>query len=463
MNIEDYAHILDRVRTGSNPSSLRITDIKLCKVDIPPWGCNLIKIETNQGICGFGEMRDGSSPTYLKMLKSRLLGENPCEVDRLFRKIKQFGGQSRQAGGVCAVELALWDLAGKAYGVPVYQLIGGRFRDNVRLYADTHIEEGRATGVLMTPQDVGKVLKEYMDSGYTVLKILSVELLMAQEGNYSGPLDWVNKMYEVEAEVRRVAKTGTNAEVSAANAKLYHFNRIPHPFTNMHVTERGLDALENYVAGIRDVIGYKVPLAIDHFGHFPLPDMIKIARRIERFNLAWLEDMLPWQLTDQYKELRRSTTSPIATGEDMYLAETFEPLLASGSLDLVHPDILTSGGILETKKIGDLAAKYGVSMAIHMCESPIAGLAAAHVATASENFFALEHDAFDSPWWEELIVGSIKPIVEQGFIRITDAPGLGIEDLNEDVIREHGPIKDKNVWISTDEWNNETSLDRLWS
>lgn len=463
MQSDEYAGVLNRVRTRSSPSALRITDLKIAKVDLPPWGCNLLKLETNQGICGFGEIRDGSSPTYLKMLKSHLVGENPCEVDRLFRKIKQFGGQSRQAGGVCAVELALWDLAGKVYGVPAYQLLGGRFRDHVRLYADTHIETGRATGVLMEPEDVGKVLKSFMDEGYTVLKILSVELLLAQEGNYSGPLDWVNQLRKVEANVRHVAKTGTSAEISAANAELYDFNRIPHPFTHMHVTDQGLDALENYISRIRSVIGYKVPLAIDHFGHFPLLDMIKIARRLERFNLAWLEDMLPWYLTDQYKELKHSTTAPIATGEDMYLAETFEPLLAAGALDLVHPDILTSGGILETKKLGDLAARHGASMAVHMCESPIASLAAAHMATASENFFALEHDSFDSPWWEDLIIGPVKPIAEHGFTHVTDAPGLGIEDLNEDVIREHGPIKDKNVWISTDNWNGETSLDRLWS
>ena len=459
----DYGSVLEHVRTASNPSALRITDLKLCKVDLPPWGCYLIKLETNQGICGYGEMRDGCSPTYVKMLKSRLVGENPCEVDRLFRKIKQFGGQSRQAGGVCAVELALWDLAGKAYGVPVYQMLGGRFRDKVRLYADTHIEDGRATGCLMEPEEVGKVLKGFMDDGYTVLKILSVELLMAQEGNYCGPLDWVNELRAAEEKVRRVAKGGATAQVSAANAELYDFNRIAHPFTNMHVTEKGLDALEEYIGRIRSIIGYKVPLAIDHFGHFPLLDMIKIARRLERFNLAWLEDMLPWQLTDQYRLLKQSTTAPLATGEDMYLAETFEPLLASGALDMVHPDILTSGGILETKKLGDLAAKYGTSMAVHMCESPIASLAAAHMATASENFFALEHDSFDSPWWEDLIIGPVKPMVENGFARVTDAPGLGIEALNEDVIREHGPAKGKNVFISTDEWNDETALDRLWS
>lgn len=463
MDYREYNEALNRVRTLSRPSELRITDLKVCKVDLPPWGCNLIRLETNQGICGYGEMRDGCSPTYVKMLKSRLVGENPCEVDRLFRKIRQFGGQSRQAGGVCAVELALWDLAGKAYGVPVYQLLGGRFRDKVRLYADTHIEDGRATGTLMAPEDVGRVLKGYMDEGYTVLKILSVELLLAQPGNTCGPLDWMRELRAAEDEVRRVARTGKTAEVSAANARLYDFNRIAHPFTNMHVTEKGLDELEDYIARVRSVIGYEVPLAIDHFGHFPLPDMIKIARRLERFHLAWLEDMLPWQLTEQYKALKRSACVSLATGEDMYLAETFEPLLAAGAIDVVHPDILTSGGILETKKLGDLAAKYGASMAVHMCESPVASLAAAHMATASENFFALEHDSFDSPWWEDLIIGPVKPMVKDGFACVTDAPGLGIESLNEEVIREHGPVKEGSVWVSTDEWNGETSLDRLWS
>ena len=465
MNVQqdDYLEVLNRVPQGSLPSQLKITDLKVCKVDLPPWGCYIIKIETNQGICGFGELRDGASSTYVKMLKSRILGENPCNVDKLFRKIKQFGGHARQAAGVCAVEVALWDLAGKAYGVPVYQMLGGRFRDKVRLYGDIHIDEGRFTGKVMDAADVGNVINNIIDKGFKVVKILSVELLMAQEGNYSGPLDWVEELRVVEDEGRRAGLSGDRAAAAKANAKLYDFNRIPHPFTNMHVTERGLDRLEEYIGQIRSVIGYKIPLAIDHFGHFPLPDMIKIARRLERFNLAWLEDLIPWQLTEQYVQLRNSTTSPIATGEDIYLAENFEPLLSSGALDLVHPDLLTSGGILETKKLGDLAEKYGASMAIHMCESPVACIACAHTAVATENFFCLEYDAFDSSWWADLIIGPGKPKAVDGFLEVNDAPGLGIENLNDDLIREHGPIKDKNVWISTDEWNDETSLDRLWS
>lgn len=451
------------MKQSSSPSKLQITDIKIAKVDLPPWGCHLIRVDTNQGISGYGEMRDGASATYIKLLKSRILGENPCDVDRLFRKIKQFGGQARQSAGVCAIELALWDLAGKAYGVPVYQMIGGKFRDTIRLYADVHIEEGRATGTIMPPEKVGNILKGYMNNGFTALKILSVELLVYKEGNYCGPLDWVDELKLAEQRVRQVALSGNMAEISQANARLYDFNKIPHPFTNMHITEKGLEELDAYIGNVRAVIGYKVPLAIDHFGHFPLPDMIKIARRLEKYNLAWVEDMLPWYLTDQYKVLKQSTTTPIATGEDIYLADNFEPLLQAGALDLVHPDLLTSGGIYETKKLGDLAAKYGASMALHMCESPIAALAGAHMARATENFFAQEYDAFDSPWWEDLVIGPKKPLVEHGFFTISDAPGLGISGLNDDVIREHGPNKEKDVWISTDQWNNENSLDRIWS
>ncbi|GJM79095.1 hypothetical protein HMSSN139_15910 [Paenibacillus sp. HMSSN-139] len=123
-----------------------------------------------------------------------------------------------------------------------------------------------------------------------------------------------------------------------------------------------------------------MPLAIDHFGHIGLEDCIKLGRRIDKFNLAWMEDMIPWQYTDQYARLARAVTTPICTGEDIYLKDNFKPLLEAGGVSVVHPDVLTSGGILETKKIGDMAQDYGVAMAIHMAESPIACLAAAHVA-----------------------------------------------------------------------------------
>src|SRR5213593_824660 len=133
----DLEAAVENVNKSSMPSQLKITDLRVAVVTGAPFTCPIIRIDTNQGLSGYGEVRDGASKTYALMLKSRLLGENPCNVDRIFRKIKQFGHAARQAGGVCGVEMACWDLAGKAYGVPVYQMLGGKFRDKIRLYADT--------------------------------------------------------------------------------------------------------------------------------------------------------------------------------------------------------------------------------------------------------------------------------------------------------------------------------------
>ncbi len=147
-------------QTGIDPRALRITDIRFADIDGAPKRCTLMKIYTNQDLVGYGEVRDASSKTYALMLKSRLLGENPCDVDRLFHKIKQFGGPSRQGGGVSGIEIALWDLTGKAYGVPLYQLLGGKYRDRVRVYCDTDVE-GKHSG-----HDMGMALKAHGDGVY---------------------------------------------------------------------------------------------------------------------------------------------------------------------------------------------------------------------------------------------------------------------------------------------------------
>lgn len=153
------------VNSCSCLSDLKITDMRFVDIDGAPKRCTILKIETNQGITGYGEVRDASSKTYALMLKSRILGENPCNVDKIFRKIKQFGGHSRQGGGVSGIEIALWDLAGKAYGVPLYQLLGGKFRDEIRVYCDTDVE-GRHAG-----HDMGLALKKRLDMGFTFLKM----------------------------------------------------------------------------------------------------------------------------------------------------------------------------------------------------------------------------------------------------------------------------------------------------
>ena len=383
-----------------------------------PFTSALLKIYTNQGIVGLGEVRDGASATYALMLKSRLLGENPCDIDRLFRRIKQFGGHGRQGGGVSAVEIALWDLAGKAYGVPVYQMLGGKFRDKVRIYCDTDASVPSGT-------ETGKRLKERMELGFTFLKMdLGLMQIADVPGAVVAPAGSLEG-YRVHPGRGRSRRWRTGG----AQRGLRRPQRSP-PFHRPPLHRKGLDLLEQYIAEVREVIGMEIPLAIDHVGHISLQNGIRLARRIEKYVPAWLEDVIPWQYTDQYRQLQEATTVPICTGEDIYLKEGFEPLLKSGGVSVIHPDLLTSGGILETKKIGDMAQEYGVAMAIHMAESPIAAMAAAHVAVATENFMALEYHSVEVPWWDDIVTGLPKPLVKDGFIHVPDKPGLGIDDLS---------------------------------
>src|SRR5579864_6796837 len=173
--------IPQNVNRNSQPSDLKITDLRVAVVKGAPMTCPLIRIDTNQGIYGLGEVRDGASKTYALILKSRILGENPCNIDKIFRKIKQFGGDSRQAGGVCGIEMALWDLAGKVYGVPVYQMLGGKFRDKIRCYADTTESHD--------PKIYGERLKKRKEEGFTWLKMdLGIDLLHGTPGTLTHPL-----------------------------------------------------------------------------------------------------------------------------------------------------------------------------------------------------------------------------------------------------------------------------------
>src|SRR5688572_21858054 len=171
------------VKRASEPSALKITDLRVAVIVGVPFACPLIRIDTNQGLVGWGEVRDGASETYALFLKGRVLGENPCNVDKIFRKIKQFGSHARQAGGVCGIEMAMMDLAGKAWGVPCWQMLGGKFRDRVRLYADT-TEAPNA-------KEQGAKLKARMDVGITYLKQdFGINLLQNVPGTLSMPVGY---------------------------------------------------------------------------------------------------------------------------------------------------------------------------------------------------------------------------------------------------------------------------------
>jgi L-alanine-DL-glutamate epimerase-like enolase superfamily enzyme len=423
---EQIAYASQHVNRSSKPSDLRITDLRIARIRGAPFQVPIIRIDTNQGLTGYGEVRDGGSPRYALMLKSRLLGENPCNVERLFRKLKQFGSHGRQGGGVSGVEMALWDLAGKAYEVPVYQMLGGRFRDRIRLYADTTISRDRA--------EYARRLKARLDLGYTFLKMdLGINLLAGQQGLITAPLgfNWSGD------------------------------RMTPHPFTAIQLTNQAIERLVEYVAAVREAIGYSVPLAADHFGHFSVNDAIRLGRALMPYQLAWLEDLVPWQYTELWKQITSAVDVPTLTGEDIYLKEEFIKLIDAHAVDLIHPDLASAGGILETKKIGDYAEEHGVGMAMHFAGTPISFMANVHCAAATQNVIALEHHGIDVPWWEDLVIGPEKPLVKAGFVHVPDRPGLGI-DLNEAVIRAH-LVPGESYFAPTDEWNRDRSNDRLWS
>jgi L-alanine-DL-glutamate epimerase-like enolase superfamily enzyme len=391
-----------------------------------PFTAPILRIDTNQGISGYGEVRDGASKTYALMLKSRILGENPCNVDRIFRKIKQFGFHARQGGGVSGIEMALWDLAGKAYGVPVYQMLGGRFRDKIRCYADTDTS--------MDPKVFAGRLKARMDQGFTFLKMdLSIYLLSKVPGT-------VTQM------------SGRSPE---------EMNTTQHMFTGTDITPKGIEIMADYVAQVRAAIGMEIPLAADHFGHIGVNACIKLGRALEKHNMAWLEDMIPWQNTELLKQITAAIDVPTLTGEDIYLKEDFIRLARERAVDMIQPDIATAGGILETKKIGDACQEYGVPMVLHVAGSPVSCLASVHCAAATENFMVMENHSVDIPWWNDVVDGIEKPLFNKGYIRVPEGPGLGFTGLNEDVIRQH--LAEPGYFEPTNEWDKERSNDRLWS
>lgn len=444
LSIEDtIAHTTQNVKRSSNPSDLKITDMRYCLTNVMG-GTAIIRIDTNQGIYGLGEVRDAADARYALMLKSRILGRNPCNVEMIFKIIRQFGGPARQAGGVCAVEMALWDLCGKAYGVPAWQLLGGRYRDKVRLYADTP-EAG-------TPAEQEKLIKyRIQEQGYTWLKMdISINELKGKPGTTVNSKFWQNP-------------AGDLAQWGDITNPMSYANTA-HPFTQVQITDKGLEELSQIVDNVRNMVGYDTPISTDHYGHFDLNNSIRLGKALDKYRLAWFEDMVPWTYTEQWKTISDALETPTTTGEDMYLLKDFKPLIHARAVDIIHPDLASSGGLLETKRIGDYAEEFGIAMAMHQAGTPVSFMASVHCAAATQNFLALEHHSVDIPWWEDLVKTTDgKKMIEKGFAIVPlNSPGLGIE-LNEDVLKQHLKSTDKSYFAPTTEWNELRSHDRTYS
>ena len=233
--------------------------------------------------------------------------------------------------------------------------------------------------------------------------------------------------------------------------------------TSAHVHRHGDDATRasarwaNTWRRCASTSAWTVPLSADHFGHIGVNSCIRLGKGLEKYNLAWLEDMVPWQYTDLLKKITDAVDIPILTGEDIYLKEPFIELCRKHAVDIIHPDLATSGGILETKKIGDAAQEYGVPMAMHFAGTPVSCMANVHCAAATENFLVLENHSVDVPWWDDLVEGVEKPIVNKGYITVPEKPGLGIT-LNEAAVKQH--LLEPGYFEPTPEWNTDRTNDR---
>lgn len=376
---------------NSAPSELKITDMRACTVasnyDYP-----IIRIDTNQGVYGLGEVRDAGKKGQALVLKPHLVGKNPLDIEPILDRIRRFSSHRRLGGGYSAVDMALHDIAGKVYGVPAWRLVGSKYRDKIRIYCDTDQNEDPKVFA-------GRLLKR-KQMGFTFFKM----------------------------------DLGTRLVAHIPGAVNDHRS----------ATEKGLKLMCEYVSAVRDAIGYDVPLAADHFGSININDCIRYSRAFEPYQLAWAEDILQdfvigaasrdWE---GYKMISEATVTPQAMGEDIFgLEDGFKPFIDNRAIDIVHPDPLTSGGIRETKRIADYAAMHGIPTAVHFAGSPVGCMACVHMIATIRDFVSMENHAVDIPWWGDLVTGVPKPIIQNGYIPVPETPGLGIE-LNEEAIKQH--------------------------
>ena len=471
LSIEDtIAQTTQKVSRASSPSDLKITDLRFADKGGGGLPARILRIETNQGISGLGDIRDGTDPRKALMLKSKIIGLNPCNVEMIFKVIKQFGGPGYGGGGVAAVEMACWDICGKAFGVPVWQLLGGRYRDYVRLYADTPSEG--------SPEEQLAAIKHRMNvQGFTWLK-----MDMGITGIPGGVTNnvWKQQVPRVApasgTATAQTPPTGTTGArpgggFGGRGPRLTSNLANSYPFQQIQITEKGIEEACRRIEAVRNVTGPDIPISMDHFGALDENQFIRLCRAIDKYRMGWLEDCFPWFYIDRWKRLKEAVETPILTGETMYMLNgvaalegegCFKTLLDAQAVDIIHPDLCSNGGILSTKQVGDYAELVGIPMAIHHNSSPVMFMAGVHCAAATENFLVLEHHNLDNEFWDGLVKRTDgKPLWEKGFANVPlDAPGLGIE-LNEENIKAR-MTKGKPIFEPTDEWNIGSGNDMLW-
>lgn len=387
-----FERAIDQTAKRSAPSNLKITDIKCGYIRN---GHSLfVKLYTNQDIWGCGEGVDATPGTYhlVKMLGQRIREQDPLNVHRLFEEIRRSGiFEGAQAGMyvavLSAIETALWDIAGKALNVPVYQLLGGKFRDKIRVYCDTALYQN----TLPSPADFAAAAKKARDMGFNAIKF---DLDQRNDPNKYDEYNW----------------TASPAEL-----------------------QRMIDQM----TAAREAVGAKIDICADMHGRYDAVTGEQVARRLEPLKLMWLEEPIPAENVEAYKRISDSTSTPICTGENLYLAYGYRRLLEMGAVDIIMPDLQKTGGLGEGQRIANLANLYYVPFAPHMVASYLGAMASCHVCASVPNFMILEWQIYfhTNPMFDEIVTYD-GPKIENGFITVSDKPGIGVE-INEEGMRKY--------------------------
>ncbi|MEY3990589.1 MAG: hypothetical protein RI985_1670 [Chloroflexota bacterium] len=376
---------------------IRITDLRCAVIGDYP----VVRITTNVGIDGYGQVE--SWKPFLKphvlFYKDYLIGADPTDVERVMMRIKRMGSYKPWGSAVSAIEVALWDIAGKVAGVPVYKLLGGKVRDKVRVYNGAIRFPLRDQSPEAYAEDVLKMAES--PEGFSIIK---------QAISFHSRM-----MYDVPdyfyGEIQTVGR---------------------HPNRGL-MTPAGFNHTLKCIEAMKLALGDRIGLALDCGPGLVKSDALRLAKATEDYHLMWLEDMItgdytPYTLAHIYRDITTQTTTPIHTGEQMYLRQNFVELIETQAVNVIGPDPLDVGGLAELKWIAEYADLHGIMMAPHGTGDGLIGLAAlVHVsATLPGNFIAFEYPKANQPWWYEIIDGLPNPIVKNSYIDVWDAPGLGV-------------------------------------
>ncbi|HEX6509735.1 MAG TPA: mandelate racemase/muconate lactonizing enzyme family protein [Chloroflexota bacterium] len=416
-------------------TAVKIVDVRTAVVEAN-YDWTFIHVYADTGQVGLGESFLAPGLTgIIRDLRPLLIGEDPRNIERLWSKMRWAASGAGSMGGIVynaisGIEAALWDLAGKLYGVPIYALLGGKYRDRVRIYADCHAGESLEA---LTPILLARRPSWLTEEGVEAMSAAS-EIEHPVHGRAHG-IPMPDGAFTPEVYARRAR------EVAARGFTALKFDLdVPNPFTQDSqsgtLTHAEVQYMTSLAAAVRAAVGATVDIAFDCHWRYNVSDAQRLAYELEPFGLLWLEDPVPPENVDALRRVTQSTRTPIASGENYYMRYGCREALETGAVDIIAPDLQKTGGLLEGRKIADLADTHYVAVAPHCIASPIGAIASAHVAAAIPNFLALEWHGMSVPFWDDMVIGLDGPVIRDGFIAVPDGPGLGVE-LNESVARRY--------------------------